>query len=212
MSIRKQVSILAMALTFVLSGCAQKTDTDSYKKAQEMLMNMESYITEATVCYISNKSENTYETKQWVQSNGRYKIEALAPEEIAGNTIINDSKLIMQYKPDIENKISFSISDKAQRSEILLFSFLKNYLNSQDVAVETVSSDDDTLYTVLESQISGDNKFFNTEKLFISTKTNLPEKLIIYDTDSIERIRVIFNTFEYNPQIDTEIFSPQINS
>lgn len=197
--------ILSIFTVLFLIGCGSTLKSE-YESIQSKIMNMQSYYCEANVKYISNKGENTYDINQYAIKDGKYRIETSTPKEVKGNLIIFDGKMIWQYNPKLDSKISVGEKDKFERKEISLFSFLENHVKSKEVTVETVSADKE-IYTILEAKIPGDNKYFDTEKLWINNNTKLPEKLIIYGSDGKERVFVTYSKFEYDPKIEENIFS-----
>ncbi len=197
-------SVLAAIFLIIFSGCTQKIS--DYDKLQKKLMEMECYSCDAEVKYISNKGESSYQTKQLALSDGRYKIETTAPDEVKGGIILYDGKMIWQYNPQIKSKVSLNTPDKPERTQINIFTFLNNMVKSQDVSVESATMDE-SLYTVFEAKIPGMSKFFSTEKLWLENKSMLPVKLEIYDTDGKTRVEVSFENFKYNPKIDESVFS-----
>lgn len=188
----------------LLTGCIKSEN--SYPTIQDKLMAMESYSTDCKLTYISNKGETVYETKQIAAQDGRYRIETQTPEEYKNNVVMFDGKMVWQYNPNLENnKISINPPDKAARREILLFSFIENYVKSKDVGVETANIDESRC-TVLEAKITGDNKLLSTEKLWIDNESQNPLKLVIYDEDNKERIVAEFSNFVYNYSLDEKDF------
>jgi outer membrane lipoprotein-sorting protein len=99
-------------------------------------------------------------------------------------------------------------ADKPERSELIVFSFMENYVKSKDTSVATASLDD-TKYTVMEADIEGAGKYIVSEKLWVSNETMLPERLVIYDSEGKERIVTSFSEFEYNPELAEDEFAPQ---
>lgn len=191
----------------ILTGCTKSQN--SYPSIQDKLMAMESYSTDCKLTYISNKGETVYETKQKAARDGRYRIETSKPGEYKDNVVMYDGKMVWHYNPNLkENKISINPPDKASRREILLFSFIENYVKSKDVGVETASLDESRC-TILEAKLAGSNKLLSTEKLWIDNESQSPLKLVIYDEDNKERIVAEFSNFVYNCNLDEKDF--QIN-
>lgn len=197
--------ITIIIFSIIFTGCSKEKLSD-YDKLQKNLIEMNSYICDAEVKYISNKGENTYQTKQWALSDGRYKIETLSPDDVKGGVVLFDGKMIWQYNPQIDSKVSLNNPDKPERTQINIFTFLSNMVKSQDVGVESATLDE-SLYTVFEAKIPGSSKFFSTEKLWVENKTMLPARLEIYDTDLKTRVEAEFKNFQYNPKIEDSIFS-----
>lgn len=195
-----------IVLAFMLVGCTKtKTNEDDYQTIQQKLMNMETYSCNAEVTFYSNQGENKYKITQQAKNNGKYYIETTWPEQVKGNLILFDGNVVWQYNKNLDSKISIDNKDKTARKQICLFSFLENHLKSKDIALETANIENE-IYSVLEAKIPGDNKYFNTEKLFINNSTKTPEKLVIYDKEGKERIVVLYDNFIYNPKIEDSKF------
>lgn len=189
---------------FILCGCSKAEK--AYPTIQDKLMAMTSYSTDCKLTYISNKGETVYETKQIAVNDGRYKIETSTPEEYKNNIVMYDGKLVWQYNPNLkDNKISINPPDKASRREIILFSFLENYVKSKDVGVETARIDE-SMCTVLEAKLAGGSDLLNSEKLWVDNESQNPVKLIIYDSENKERIVAEFDNFVYNYNLDDKTF------
>lgn len=204
---KKVMFIIVGLFTFLTVGCSSSNqdDVSAYEKIQNKLIKMETYQCEATVKYISNKGENEYDTKQFCKSTGEYRIETISPKEVEGNIVMFDGKMIWQYNPRVEGKISLNTPDKPARHEILLSSFMENYVKSHDVSLETANFGEGKS-TVFEAKIPGDEKFFSTEKLWVDNETHMPLQLVVYDKENKERIIVTYKTFEYNVKLDDSLF------
>lgn len=208
-----KMMIIILSCVF-LSGCGNKKEesVNGYKDIQEAIMNMESYTAEIQVTYISNKGENVYDIMQVAKKDGKYILETTSPETLKGNVIMYDGRLIWHYNPSVDAKISVIDNEKLERREINLFSFLQNHLKSNNIAVETSTSqnekdgESENIYTILEAVIPSDNTYFSTEKLWLNNSSNLPEKLVIYDKEGKERVIVNFDNFVYNPTLEDSVF------
>lgn len=191
----------------ILTGCTK--GQNSYPTIQDKLMAMESYQADCKITYISNKGETVYETTHKASRDGRYRIETSKPDEYKDNVVMYDGKMVWHYNPNLkDNKISINPQDKASRREILLFSFIENYVKSKDVGVETANLDESRC-TVLEAKLAGGNKLLSTEKLWVDNESQNPLQLVIYDENNKERIVAEFSNFVYNCNLDEKDF--QIN-
>lgn len=188
----------------ILTGCTKSQN--SYPTIQDKLMAMESYSTDCKLTYISNKGETVYETKHKAERDGRYRIETSKPDEYKDNIVMFDGKMVWHYNPNLkDNKISINPQDKASRREILLFSFIENYVKSKDVGVETANLDESRC-TVLEAKLAGNSKLLSTEKLWVDNESQNPLRLVIYDENNKERIVAEFSNFVYNCNLDEKDF------
>lgn len=201
---------LFTALLTACQGNAANTESDairsSYEKIQKKLVNLESYQSEATVTYKSNKGANVYDTLQQCKMDGKYRIEVTGPKNVAGNVTLSDGKTISQFNPRISGKVSVGMKENPERSEIFLTSFVKNYLASQEVSV-SVGNFGEGKCTVLEAVVPGNHPYLATEKLWVDNKTLNPVKLTVYDPDSGERVVVNFKTFDYNIPLEDSLFT-----
>jgi len=207
-----QFAVLLSAVIFVLSGCSAFTkdsggsaDANAYEKIQKQLMGMKSYQSEASVKYISNKNTNEYETLQHCKITGEYRIEVTGPENAKGNITLSDGETICQFNPNVSGKIAVGSKDSPERCEIFLTSFVKNYLNSKEVSLE-VSNFGEGRATILEASVPGSHPYLSCEKLWVDNETYKPIQLIIYDPDGNERMVVTYKNFEYNPNLDDNLF------
>ncbi len=204
--------ILCLVLIFTLASCDKLGTTkiskeEAYENAHEKYMSLEAYRAKAYVTYIANGKEVKFLTNQISNMNGQYRIELIEPENVAGSTTISDGKAIYQFNERVSKDVYISNTESLERIEILLTSFMKNYKQSDNVSV--VSNLDESLYTMLEAKIGGDHPLISLEKLWINNETLEPEKLVIYDKNNIETIRIEYIEFEFNPTLDQNLF--QVN-
>jgi len=209
MKLTRLTALLTTAI-LITAGCrgdgASRAETQStYEKIQSILVNVHSYMAEATVEYKSNKGSNVYETLQKCKMSGEYRVEVIGPEKVAGNVTLSDGNTIYQFNKRISGKIAVATKESQERSEIFFTSFIKNYFKSNETSVSAARIAEDPC-TVLEAQIPGSHPYLASEKIWIDNKTFLPVKLIIYDPQGSERIIVTYKNFEYNIPIEDSEF------
>jgi len=203
---KRKCLMLLMGAVLLLSGCgAPKGDATAYEKIQNALLTMQTYEATATVVFVSNKNTHEYETLQQCRVSGEYRIEVIGPARVAGNVTIFDGKVIYQFNDRVAGKLSVGTAEAAERAELFLTSFVKNYVQSQEVSVSAAKVEGSDC-TVLEANIPGDHPYLRTEKLWVDNQTLLPVKLVIYDPDGAERILVTYRSFEYNKELDGNVF------
>ncbi|WP_058486267.1 outer membrane lipoprotein carrier protein LolA [Defluviitalea phaphyphila] len=206
---KRCLGVFLFFIIIVITSCGNKDNLQPPKapieKIQEKLTSMKTYECIADLTYISNKGKNTYKTKQYYKITGEYRIEIISPEKMAGLVTVYDGEKVKQYNTRILGEIINEIPESKNRNEIFLGSFLKNYLQSEEVTLEVFSADNEE-YTVLEAVIPEGGKYLSTEKLWVSNKTLNPVKLVIYDTEGNERIIVEYEEFKYNIELEDSIF------
>ncbi len=200
---------LIMVIVLFFTSCTEKQGgqnmSSSYDNINKMLKGLKTYAGSADITYVLNKEEVTYKILQYATKEGKYRVEVVAPEEVKGSLSMFDGSTVFQ-KSDNNDNIVMSTTDDAERSQIFLTSFLKNYSLSDKISV-SVSDFDDSSTTVLEASIPGEHSYMATEKLWVDNDTLLPKKLVIYDYDQVERIIVIYDQFVYNPVLSDNIFT-----
>lgn len=188
-----------------LHNSVSVSSNSSYPDVTKMLLNLDTYALSGKVTYISNNDKTTYDILQYAKKDGTYRIE-LIQENGSKLTTIYDTKTIFQFTNNASDIVNITTTENSERSEIFITKFMENYENSKDVSV-CVSNINDSVCTVLEATIPGGHHYFASEKLFINNETLTPVKLIIYDSDNLERIIVEFDQFVANPTLDEKIFS-----
>ncbi|MCL2224665.1 MAG: hypothetical protein FWB96_06835 [Defluviitaleaceae bacterium] len=189
-----------------LRGPADAEEISAFERVQRMLMELENYRAIATVEYRSNKGTNTYETVQHARMTGEYRIEVTAPEHVSGSVTASDGRQIFQFNSRVNGSVNLMVQETPERSEIFLTSFIKNYLQSEEISV-SVSDMEEGIRTVLEADVPGDHPYLSVAKLWVDNETLLPVQLIIFDCDGAERIVVTYHVFEKNVELNDELFT-----
>jgi len=207
----KRIGFLAAILVFAmtLAGCAaiqERVDASAYERIHRQLLSMESFMAQATVTYISNNNTHTYETVQHARASGEYRIEVTAPPNVAGNITVFDGATISQFNPRVDGRVSQTTTESPERLELLLTSFVRNFIRSQEVSIAAASVNESAA-TVLEAQIPGEHPYMTTGRLWVDNETQMPIQMIIFDANNTERVIVIFNSFEYNVDIADDMFT-----
>jgi len=177
-----------------------------FEQIQQKLIRLESFRAVATVEYRSNKGNNAYETIQHARITGEYRVEVTNPPHVAGSVTTSDGQQIFQFNSRVNGRVSLMVQETPERSEIFLTSFIRNYLQSQEVSV-SVADMDEGVRTVLEAVVPGNHPYLATSRLWVDNTTFLPVKLIIFDQDGAERIIVTYHVFEYNIPLDDALFT-----
>ncbi|MCL2406478.1 MAG: hypothetical protein FWC95_00970 [Defluviitaleaceae bacterium] len=201
---------VTLAIFGIFAACrgGAAAERDVFERIQNALLSMTSYQADATVTYISNRSQHTYHVRQMARSSGEYRIEVTGPERVAGNITINDNRNIVQFNTRAEGHYAVLNQESPERLELFVTSFIRNYLQSQEVTV-SVASIDNSLVTVLEANIPGEHPYMRTSRLSVSNESLKPVRLEIFDADGALRVSVEFSNFEYNVNFDDRLFRVQ---
>ena len=206
--------LVFITLPFLFTACSEEglrgpgdaAEISAFEQIQAKLIGLENFRAIATVEYHSNKGTNTYETIQHGRITGEYRVEVTGPAHVSGSVTANDGSQIIQFNSRVNGRVNLMTSESPERSEILLTSFIKNYLQSYEVSV-SVADMDAGVRTVFEAIVPGNHPYLATQKLWVDNNTLLPVKLIIFDPDGAERIVVTYHVFEYNVAIEDSLFT-----
>lgn len=205
--LKRIVSLLLICFSLSLCGCMfrSKQDLDA-SKIQDKLMNMESYACLASVSHMGNDATSIYETKQVYQMDGQYRVEVIKPEHTAGLTTVFNGEKIMQYNAKLDKSHISELIPNDFRNQMFLGTFVKNYLQSEDVCIE-VQKMEPGLTTVLEAVIPGGNKHMCLQRVWIDQETYEPVRMAVLNEEDKETVVIEFLEFTYNPKINESIFS-----
>jgi len=201
-------ALMAVAL-LALAACAavqERVDASVYERIHRQLVGMDSFMAQATVTYFSNNTTHSYETLQFARASGEYRIEVTAPMNVAGNTTVFDGTTISQFNPRLDGRVAQSTNEAPERLEILLTSFARNFVRSQEVSV-VAATVDEALTTVLEAPIPGEHPYLATSRLWVCNDSLLPLKMTIYDTAGVERVTVVYSMIEFDAVFDNSLFT-----
>ena len=187
-------------------GLANEQEMSTYEQIKHKLIGMENFRAIATVEYHSNKGTNVYETVQHARITGAYRIEVTAPENVAGSVTASDGRQILQFNSRVNGRVSLQAQETPERSEIFLTSFVRNYLQCDEISV-SVSDMEQGIRTVLEATVPGDHPYLAISRLWVDNETLLPVKLVVFDQDDAVRIVVTYHVIELNVELDDGLFS-----
>ena len=187
-------------------GPSNETEMSAFEQIQRMLVSVENFRAIATVEYHANKGTNIYETVQHAKITGEYRIEITAPAHVEGSVTASDGRQIFQFNSRVNGRVSLQVQETPERSEIFLTTFIRNYLQSDEISVNVVNMDEG-LRTVLESPVPGNHPYLAISRLWVDNETLLPVKLVVFDQDDAVRMVVTYHVIELNVALDDGLFT-----
>ena len=208
--------VIAIAIVFVLlfftacstsaqRGLSDEGEISVFEQIYRMLLSVENFRAIATVEYHANKGVNVYETIQHGKITGEYRIEVTAPAHVAGSVTASNGQQIFQYNNRVNGRVLLEVQETPERSEVFLTTFIKNYLQSDEISVNVVDMEQG-LRTVLEAPVPGSHPYMAVARLWIDNETLRPVKLIVFDPDNVARMVVTYHVIEFNVTLDAELF------
>ena len=213
----KKISLLSLMTILILlfatscsgqglPGPSNPEEMNAFEQISRKLMEMQNFRAIATIEYHSNKGVNVYEVIQHARVTGEYRVEVTAPQQVAGSVTASDGNQIVQFNSRVNGRVSLMVQETPERSEIFLTSFVRNYLQCNEISV-SVADMEQGLRTVFEATVPGNHHYLAISRLWVDNETLLPVKLVIFDQDGAERIVVTYHVFEFNVELDDALFT-----
>ncbi|MDF2877667.1 MAG: hypothetical protein K0S30_763 [Clostridia bacterium] len=193
------ILLLLLMMSFVFQSCRGDIPSDSLQsKLHNKLVRLKTYEVDAMITFLKDTDENKLEMKQMVEIGGKYKLTLNAPEHLKGYITYFDGKDLSQYSPI--TKRSVLCKGNEVRNQLLLSSFIHNYLNTDNIKADGHTLDDRSCMT-FEVPIPGDYKYMASEKVWFDEDELNPIKMEIYDLEGKVMIQLDFSHFKYNTEM-----------
>lgn len=206
---KKHVVLFILMITcFLLVSCniigKNKILRESVENIQNLFTNLQSYHAVVEVKVYSNRGHRDYVMEQWYKNNKGYRIDVLEPDETKGKSTVWIGNSGVDTLPQLGIQEKHTSEDSVE-SELLLTTFIKRYLQTEDISISVDGMRIHT-QTVYEVKNPSNHPYYTFQKLWIDNKTYIPKKLIIYNEDEKQQVVVVFKKFEYNKMIKDQIF------
>ena len=185
--------IIVSIITLYSVGCGRKeyTKEEVYEDFQNQISKIESYTCTAKVEAIGNKENTTYIFKQTYKKPDYYKLEVKSPKNLQGKTIEYKGDKVLVSNPSINDTIELpNINNDSHY--LFIGDFIKNYMQNESIILEVTESE-----LKIETEIPGDNKYFNKQILYVDNKTKNPNKMEILDSEDKPIFIVTYENFKY---------------
>ena len=149
-----------LGLALCLTGCKGRTPEDTFIAAQQALVSLESYSATLTYRVMDEEETREYRFNQWVSMPNSFKIKLIAPENLAGKTIVSDGREILIEHSKVEDSIKFNVKSLEQQRPLFIGDFLNSYLLSEEVG-KRIHMEEDVEYVILTCPAM-DNKALGT--------------------------------------------------
>lgn len=179
------------------------TDKHEEKDVVEYLKELKSYTCSINIEVENSKQHISYTGKQMYKLGKGYRLE------------LNEKKRIMIYKEnkiyvyDAENNKSYILPLKFD--DVYNMSFVGEYIGmlytneNINYSIKNIKGVD---YVLVKISIPNQNKNMNYAVLYVDLKGKFPTELRIYDIKNEEKLKIKYEEFKPNVQIDEKIFEP----
>ncbi|WP_343345826.1 germination lipoprotein GerS [Terrisporobacter petrolearius] len=185
--------IIVSIITLYSVGCGRKeyTKEEVYEDFQKEISKIESYTCNAKVEAIGNKENTTYIFKHTYKKPDYYKLEVKSPKNLQGKTIEYKGDKVLVRNPSINDIVELpNINNDSHY--LFIGDFIKNYMQNESIILEVTESE-----LKIQTEIPGDNKYFNKQILYVDNKTKNPNKMEILDNEDKPIFIVTYEDFKY---------------
>ncbi len=199
---KKSISAFLVAILMIsLTACGGDVNQEIDKRYREL----QSYTAESKVTVTGNKGPMEYGVSQSYRAPDSYRAEITKPERMAGTVgVITGQEVWLRGADAPAMKLELGTLD--QEMEVLfLLPFLEEYFN-QETLPELVPNQDGLVQLILPKR--GTDRYRFTQNLWIDAKTHLPVWFVTYDMDGNEVVRVEYESFVPNIEIEDSVFLP----
>ncbi len=192
---KKSIIALTFILMTMLCGC-KKSDYESYSKAYESLLSMESYSADIEVTVFSQGGKTKYRAKQYYAAPDCYRVDFEDGE--TGKTVCVLKGETLKFRAADGEVTEFSGYVPSEKYYIFIADFMERYCKS-----EASKSGAKGKATVLSVPKNGERLAM---KLYTDKSGTAPKKLVSYDEDGEEKIIVEFENFKMNAKMNKKLF------
>ena len=202
--------VLALMIILCLSGCASHVGTGDreagiYEKIHHYYRKMKSYSARVRLTVKGNKTENVYETEQYVKGDTKSLVRVISPEDIRGTETVTNGEKTMVRKGTSDANALF-VSGGEIMDICLASTFFQYYYRSEETAVSVSGKTDDSGTTLLETELMPMSADRKKATMLVDNKTLAPKTITVYDAGGNIVVMAEFLSFVYNDTVDDKMF------
>lgn len=188
------VIIIAGAISIILINFNYKNEQNGNNKniqeIEEYFLNINEYNAKIQVTVTSNKNVNFYELSQEVKENKRAKQIANSPEDISGIEMSYENGILQVKNSKYNLTKIYNDYPYISNNQLFLTSFLEGYKSTEEKKIEEKED------KIIMSYKSGENKYNNTQVLYINKISLKPESLEILDVNKDCKVNILYKEIE----------------
>ncbi|MCX7884954.1 MAG: hypothetical protein N2448_08010 [Caloramator sp.] len=200
----KKFLIFIFFIFLLLCSC-NKRNYDVFSEAKNRLKNMKSYSALTHITVYGNKGIGEYEVKQYIIFPDKIRVETIHPSFLKGKiTIFSDGKWKI-YHPLI-NK-SFEIENLRNIDQIVYLGIIQKDLFISDDSKYKFENKNDKKFIKISCKIPKESEYGKFAILYLDKDNFNPVMMEIVDNSQNVKVRVIYNDFKYNKNLDYSLFN-----
>lgn len=200
---KKSISVVcAVILMMTFTACGKgDVKTEINKRYQ----NLESYTASVRVTVTGNKGAETYQISQSWRAPEQYRAEVVSPERLRGTVSVINGKAMWFRSADAPAMQMERGMAESQTDYLFLPDFLAEYYGQEPLPELEVNEEG---LVMLSAARRGSSQYRFNQTLWIDAKSKLPAKLVTWDADGNEILRVEYEDFVLNAKLEDTVFLP----
>lgn len=194
------VEIILLVALIIVSGCSKKKDPNT---VTNFLKDLDSYSCDAKLEVINDKQVLDYSCRQYYNKKLGFRLDVNKERTLVykGNEIyvkdaVNGAKYSNEKEFDTIYRLSF------------INEFLK-YLYTNEEVKYSFKQIEGIDYQIIHIDLPGMNRNIRGAELYVNQKDYIPQRLLIYDANGRERVRVTYSSFNAEVELEQELFKTE---
>ncbi|MFD3155720.1 germination lipoprotein GerS-related protein [Haloimpatiens sp. FM7330] len=186
------ILIIVLCVISILYFKGKGKKTNDMNDVTNILKEIKSYTSDVDIEIVNDKQTLKYKIKQTYSKNEIYKI------RLENNRVLSYEKGNI-YVDDIENNRKYVINENLD--SVFKLTFIEKYIKllyTNENIKYNYKDVNGKKYVAVTLDLPGMNKNLSKGVLYIENKTQYPSKLIIYDENNKERIRITYKNLKVN--------------
>lgn len=198
----KKIFLLFISM-LLLTGCGKVNKDKLVDDFTKKVENANSYKLNGSLEIYNNEDVFNYDISVMYKKDNLFKVDMINTNNDNEQIILRDKEAVYVVTPSLNKSYKFVSEWPFNSSQsYILNSLIKDI--KEDNEIEYLTIDD---YYVLQVDVNyPNNSYLKYEKIMFDKNMNL-KKVIVYDSEDIESIKVEFNNISYDEKVDDNEFN-----
>ncbi len=198
----KKIFLLFISM-LLLTGCGKVSKDKLVDDFTKKVENANSYKLNGSLEIYNNEDVFNYDISVMYKKDNLFKVDMINTNNDNEQIILRDKEAVYVVTPSLNKSYKFVSEWPFNSSQSYILNSLVKDIK-EDNEIEYLTIDD---YYVLQVDVNyPNNSYLKYEKIMFDKNMNL-KKVIVYDSEDIESIKVEFNNISYDEKVDDNEFN-----
>lgn len=199
--------VVIVCLSVVLAGCGKKSAGSVVADLEQKVTKMESYQGSGNMIFHTGEEPQEYQVEVWYQNPNFYRISLTNEKKDISQIVLRNEEGVFVLTPHLKKSFRFQSEWPDNQSQVYLYQSL----------VQSIVADKERLFTtdkdtyVFDVLANYQNSTLARQKIWLNSKTFMPQHVEVSDADANVVVVVDFTKFEFNTKFDADSFNMQRN-